>query len=360
MKMAQHAERIHLSAVVPNYNHGALIEEAVRALAAQVPAPDEIIVVDDGSTDDSLVVLDRLRAEVGTMRVVPLDRNRGAIFALNRGLQEARGTYVYFGAADDVTLPGLFADMLDVLDRFPQAAFACGEGIVVDMDTGKSGYRPPVRPAQTAAFLAPDDVARTFRRIDNWMLTGTALIRRDLIADAGGFDAALGAFADGYALRRLALLHGCCFVPHMGLVWRVSARGLSRAQAADPAATLHTLAAALQRMDADSVFPRWYLAVFERRWRFSVSRLAAQSRPMNRAVLVRVGARGPVGRAILGVAAALGGPFGRLISFGWLSLRERPTSFAGLIATALSRRCSKTWRNVPNAMSARNPEGSTS
>jgi len=354
MKTAHDPGRIRLSAVVPNYNHGGLIGEAVRALAAQVPAPDEIIVVDDGSTDDSFVVLDRLRAEVATLRVVPLERNRGAIFALNRGLQEARGTYVYFGAADDVTLPGLFADMLDVLDRFPQAAFACGEGIVVDVDTGKSGYRPPVRPAQTTMFFAPDDVARTFRRIDNWMLTGTAVIRRDLIADAGGFDAALGAFADGYALRRLALLHSCCFVPHIGLVWRVSARGLSRAQAADPAATLNTLAAALQRMQADSAFPRWYLAIFERRWRFSVSRLAAKSRPMNRAVLVRVGARGPVGRAILATAAALGGPLGRLISLGWLSLRERPISFAGLITTALSRRRSKAWRDVPSAMLTRN------
>lgn len=54
---------IRLSAIVPNYNHAALNEKAVRAPAAQVPPPYEIIVVDDGSTDDSLVALERLRAE---------------------------------------------------------------------------------------------------------------------------------------------------------------------------------------------------------------------------------------------------------------------------------------------------------
>lgn len=50
-----------LSAVVPNFNHARFISEAVAALAAQGPAPDEIVVVDDGSTDDSLAVLEALR-----------------------------------------------------------------------------------------------------------------------------------------------------------------------------------------------------------------------------------------------------------------------------------------------------------
>ncbi len=329
--------KVRLSAIVPNYNHGALIEESVRSLVVQIPAPDEIIVVDDGSTDDSLVVLKRLRAEFPLLRVVALKKNQGAIFAINRGIQEARGTYVYIGAADDLTRPGLFAGMLDALDGSPQAAFACCEAMVVDMDTGRSGYRPPVRPAYTPTFLAPDDVARALQRIDNWMLTGTAVIRRDLIANAGGFDATLGAFADGYALRRLALIHGCCFVPRLGLVWRVTARGLSRAQAADPAGTFRMLEAALERMRADPAFPRWYPAIFARRWRFAVSRIAVESRPMNRAVLVRVGARGPIGRAILAGAAALGGPLGRITALAWLSVRERPTSLTGLLATGLSR-----------------------
>jgi glycosyltransferase involved in cell wall biosynthesis len=351
MTTAQAGGRVCLSAIVPNYNHGALIEEAVRSLVAQVLAPDEIIVVDDGSTDDSLVVLERLRAECPTLRVVALARNEGAISALNRGLQEARGTYIYFGAADDLTRPGLFEGMLDALDHFPQAAFACCEGIVLDVDSGRSGFRPPVRPAHAPTFLPPDDVARSFQRIDNWILTGTAVIRRHLIVEAGGFDATLGAFADGYVLRRLALIHGCCFVPHIGLVWRVSARGFSREQAADPAATLKALATALERMRADPAFPRWYLAIFERRWRFAVSRIAAQCQPMNWAVLARVGARGPIGRAVLGSAAALGGPLGRIAALGWLSLQERPTSFAGLIATRLSRRRSMVGSEVSTGRS---------
>lgn len=335
---------LRLSAIVPNYNHGAVIGEAIRALAAQVPAPDEIVVVDDASSDDSLALLAGLAAEYPMLRVIALEANGGAIAALNRGLLEARGHYVYFGAADDVTCPGLFSAMLDILAAHPQAAFACCEGAVQDLDTGTIGYRPPVRPAYVARFLSPAVVADSFRRIDNWILTGTAVMRRDLMTQNGGFDATFGAFADAYAMRRLALLHGCCFVPHLGMIWRISSQGLSRQQAGDPAASLAMLATALDHMRSDSAFPSWYPDIFARRWRFGVGRIAAESEPMNRAILVQVSARGHFGRTVLGNAAALGGRLGRFMALSWLTLQERPTSLIGLVSTKVSRLLYPSWR----------------
>lgn len=329
---------VRLSAILPNYNHGEFVEEAIRALAKQSLAPDEIIVVDDASTDDSLDVLNRLSTGYPTLRIITLKSNVGPILALNRGLAEARGDYVYFGAADDITLPGLFESMVDMLNQHAGAAFACCEGLVVDVDTKRRGHRPPVRPAYSAAYLSSLEVADKLRRIDNWILTGAALIRRQLMVDAGGFHPSLGAFADSYALRRLALLHGCCFTPHLGLEWRVRSGGVSRAMAADASSSLATLAAALSRMRADPAFPGWYLPVFERRWRFAVGRLAATAQPMNRPALMQVGARGPIGRGILKAASIVGGPVGRLLALGWLTMRERPTSLTGIAATWWARR----------------------
>jgi Glycosyltransferase like family 2 len=282
-------------------------------------------------------VLARLSADLPRLRVIALPRNGGAIAALNCGLAAARGTYVYFGASDDVTKPGLFTALLQMTERYPQAAFACAEAEVVDMDTGRVDRRPPVRPAHLARHFSRSEVAALFRRIDNWILTGAALVRRDLLIAAGGLDGRLGALADGYALRRLALQHGCCFVPVMGLTWRIRAAGLSRSQAADPTAMLETLETALAMMRSDAAFPAWYPALFERRLRFAVARLAVHSQPMNRAVLQRIGARGPAGRLVLAMAAALGGPAGRVMALGWLSLRERPTSLRGLLTTWLAR-----------------------
>jgi glycosyltransferase involved in cell wall biosynthesis len=330
--------KVTISAVVPNYNHGRLVGEAVSRLAGQVPPPDEIIVVDDCSTDDSIARLHSFARRYCTLRVLRNETRQGAIAALNRGLGEARGTYVYFGAADDLVEPGLFGAMLAALEAHPQAAFACCEARIIDRETGAMGCRPAVRPVHRAAYLSPAQVARTLRRADNWMITGTALVRREPALAAGGLDGELESFADGFLLRRLALRHGCCFAPRVGQTWRVSAAGYSRSVATDPGIGARVLAAAIGRMRRDPAFPFWYPDLFARRWRFGMGRLLLQSEQLDAAALCAVSARGRFGERVIRAAAAMGGRAGRLTILGWLMLRERPVSFIGLLTTALVRK----------------------
>ncbi len=327
---------LRLSVVIPNFNHGALVGDALRAIAGQTTAADEIIVVDDGSTDNSAEVLERLSKEIPRLRVLRLEENRGAIFALNHGLKNARGDYINFGAADDLAQPGLFAAMLEVLTLHPQAAFACCEAIVTEMESGRTEFRPPVRPSSAEAYFPPAQVRNLLRRIDNWILSGTAVVRRDLVLDLGGFDPALGAFTDGFLFRKLALRHGFCFVPRLGLTWRVSTEGLSRSQAANFANSMSVLSLAVLRMRADPEFPSWYPEIFERRWRFAIGRIAAGTRPMNRDVLAQLSS-GPIDRVITAVASGIGGQIGRILVLAWLTLVYRPTSLAGLVRTAVAR-----------------------
>ena len=329
---------IRLSVVIPNYNHGALIGEAIAAFAKQEPAPDEIIVVDDGSTDDSLARLAHLAREYPTLHIIPLGNNQGAVAALNHGLRAARGVYVNFGAADDLTHPGLFAATLGALQRHPSAAFACTEGLVVEVnaDAGAAEYRPPVLPSFEEAFFTPAQVSELLRRIDNWILVGSAVVRRDVIVEAGGFDPALRSFTDGLLFRQLALRHGFCFVPHVGMTWQVSPSGYSRSQAADLSGSLEVLRLAIERMRSDPAFPAWYPEVFERRWRFGLGRLAAAARPMQKATLTQLSTNW-LGRSVLSFSALIGGRMGRDLALAWFLLQERPMSLVGIIRTWLFR-----------------------
>jgi len=70
-----------VGAVVPNYNHARLIPEAIAALQAQTRPFDEIVVVDDGSTDDSIAVITRLAEADPRIRLIPHERNQGAVAA---------------------------------------------------------------------------------------------------------------------------------------------------------------------------------------------------------------------------------------------------------------------------------------
>ena len=95
-----------LSIIIPTYNYAATITRAVNSVIHQLTPHSELIIIDDGSTDDTDNVLSRIIAEhPGLFRIVRKD-NGGPSSARNRGIQEARGNYLVFLDADDELLPG--------------------------------------------------------------------------------------------------------------------------------------------------------------------------------------------------------------------------------------------------------------
>ena len=325
-----------LSVILPNYNHGHLVLRALTALARQ--DPDEIIVVDDASTDDSLAILQDFARSV-PITILRNASNQGAVPALARGLAAASGRYIYFAAADDYVMPGFFPRALDLLERHPAAGLFCGEALLIDGITDRPvGVRPPVRPLRRAGFVDPAGARALLARIDNWILTGSAVFRRDAVVALGGLDARLGSFADGYLARKIALTHGFCFAPEVVATWCIYNDSVSRQTALQVAKAREMLALLPQRIAADPAFPAWYALAFARRWRFAAARLALQH-PIDHELLGVMGARSRLDRAVIRAIwrIARDGP-AHLATLAWLWLRLRPTSLVGLAGTALARR----------------------
>ncbi|MFP6662701.1 MAG: glycosyltransferase family A protein [Deltaproteobacteria bacterium] len=92
-----------ISVLIPSYNHAAWVVEAVQSVLVQKGVGFEIVVVDDGSSDDSV---DRLRAIQDPRLSLIVQENRGLSRALNRALAAARGKWVKFLPSDDLLLPG--------------------------------------------------------------------------------------------------------------------------------------------------------------------------------------------------------------------------------------------------------------
>lgn len=85
-----------MSVVIPNYNHGHLIEDALAAISRQTMLPAEVVVVDDGSTDDSLARLHALATRMPWLRIHEHGDNRGVNAACNSGLDLVSGDFVVF------------------------------------------------------------------------------------------------------------------------------------------------------------------------------------------------------------------------------------------------------------------------
>jgi glycosyltransferase involved in cell wall biosynthesis len=326
-----------VSVILPNFNHAQYLGTALAALLAQVSPADEIIVVDDGSTDGSVPLVRDFAARSRNLWLIENGRNMGTIASLNRGLAAATGTYVYCAAADDQVGPNLFKTLLPLLESEPKAALACGEMCLRQSEAKHVGVRPIVRPSGNAAYLDPAAARHLLHGSDHWIWTGATILRRTHVVECGGFDPELGSMADSFALRRMALAHGFCFVPAVVASSRVNESGLSGRTSRDLEQIAILLEKGRERILRDPAFPPGYADLFMRRLKFAVARLALQDEPPSVEMVTRIAAPSRFDAWLCARLARHGKPGARL-ALVWLVLRLRPMSLVRALGTAAQRR----------------------
>ncbi|HJT77353.1 MAG TPA: glycosyltransferase [Gemmataceae bacterium] len=179
-----------VSVVTPTYNYAAFLGDAVRSALAQTYADVEVLVVDDGSTDDTEAVVAALGERVRFFRQ---DR-AGPSAARNRAILQARGAYVAFLDADDRWLPAKLARQVALMESDPRLVLS-----YTDFCRGEAD-RPRLADYD---HRATGDVFYPLLR-QNFIHTSTVLLRRDALARAGLFDPSLRGSEDLELWLRLA------------------------------------------------------------------------------------------------------------------------------------------------------------
>lgn len=131
-----------LSVIIPAYNYARLLPRALASVMSQADPRVELIVVDDGSSDDTPVLLREARTLYGPSLTVIRQANAGAAAARNHGLQICRGRHVLFLDADDELLPGAVATVLDILVARPSLDLLLGGNIKCDPDGREKRFMP--------------------------------------------------------------------------------------------------------------------------------------------------------------------------------------------------------------------------
>ena len=171
---------IRFSVVIPSYNRSAWLVAALESVFAQTVQPFEIIVADDGSTDDTL---DVLRKYEGRVKVLT-QRNAGPAAARNLGIAAATGDYIAFLDSDDLWFPWTLALYRKMIEEHAEPAII--EGAHVEFDTEQGPPKPEALSSQLSALTAQsasDYLASP--RVTLWP-SGTA-IRTAVLHAAGGF-----------------------------------------------------------------------------------------------------------------------------------------------------------------------------
>src|SRR5689334_8869538 len=165
-----------LSVIVPNYNHARLLARCFNALLAQSVQPSEIIVIDDASSDNSMEVIEDFAKKQSHIKVYRNDRNRGVIFTANRGVDLARGDYICFAPSDDETYPKFFENSLNLLSKYPQAAFSCGISEFIEEYSGIKWRLGSLMGGQPC-FLPPEQLVELGKRGRLHITPNTSIIR---------------------------------------------------------------------------------------------------------------------------------------------------------------------------------------
>jgi glycosyltransferase involved in cell wall biosynthesis len=218
-----------VSVIIPTYNYGRFISEAIESVLAQTRAPKEIIVVDDGSTDDTAEVVARFGTKVRYVR----QENAGVCAARNRGVGESDADLIAFLDADDVYVPTSLEKQVARFDEADDIGLVhCGLR-VFDDETGET--------IRYDVIGGEDDVAENLLLWDGPVIAGPGaiIVSRRAFEAVNGFDTSMKVGEDWDFCYRVARKFKVRFVSEplvgyrshgMAAHWNVAEmeRGMSR------------------------------------------------------------------------------------------------------------------------------------
>jgi GT2 family glycosyltransferase len=200
-----------VSVIVPAYNYGRFLADALDSVLAQTHAEWECIVVDDGSTDDTAAVV-RTFTELDSRFRYERQENAGLAAARNAGLRLSRGELIQFLDADDLLAPQKLQIHAGFLRAHPETAIVYSE--VAFFRTGAPyDWRPSLGGRLSRSIMArvhgADDARQKLQHY-NIMPVPAALVRRAVFDEAGTFDSGAPAYEDyGFWIRCASA--GCRF-----------------------------------------------------------------------------------------------------------------------------------------------------
>jgi glycosyltransferase involved in cell wall biosynthesis len=207
--------RPFLSVVMPTYNGRRFVAAALESVRREGIDGVEVLVIDDGSSDDTLEIVRTFEASL-PLRIIAQGRVGSWVAASNLGLREARGDWVSFLHQDDMWLPGRLAALRRATTD-PRVAFVLHPAMFIGPDGRSLGrWSCPLRPGliESSAF-----VGRLL--VQNFIAMPSPVFRRERALDGGGLDPALWYTADWDFWLRLGALGPVSFIGESLAAFRV-------------------------------------------------------------------------------------------------------------------------------------------
>ena len=172
-----------ISVIISTYNRRPLLAEAVESVLAQSHADLELIIVDDGSTDDTDTYLQSVRLKDARVKPIYKSHIGNISRVFNVGVETAQGDWIAFLGSDDLWLPNKLKRQLDALSNAPECRWCYSDFTTID-----EGGRPILRPSGKPFHPYSGWITHQLITFDATVASQTCLIAHDLLTQAGPFD----------------------------------------------------------------------------------------------------------------------------------------------------------------------------
>jgi glycosyltransferase involved in cell wall biosynthesis len=216
-----------IAVIIPNRNDARYIPRCLDSVLRQDVKPDELVIVDDQSTDNSVAVIRRKIGREPRARLITNSANVGTSEALNIGVRETCSDYVMLLSSNDFVLPGLFARAKSCLGRSPNAGVWSALSIIVDDSGIVLGLQPTPIVALKDAYFTPAESIRLAHKFGNWFGQPTMTYKRSALIELGMFDPMCAGLADLIVALGIASRYGAIFSPEIFGAIRIHGGGLA-------------------------------------------------------------------------------------------------------------------------------------
>lgn len=204
---------VRISVIVPNFNDGRYITRCLDSILNQEILPDEVVVVDDCSTDNSVEIIRTLLIERESFTFIQSPKNLGVYGALELGACHTSGNYLMFLAANDFVFSGIFAHAKACLARYPGVGLWSAMGWLFDEEDRPIKALPLAVPSLKDRYFSPEESLRLAQRLGNWFAGPTVVYHREIYEAVGRFNPALRGLADLVCALMVSIKRGAVFSP---------------------------------------------------------------------------------------------------------------------------------------------------
>jgi glycosyltransferase involved in cell wall biosynthesis len=223
-----------ITAIVATYNHARFLEKCITAISAQGDLISKIIVVNDASTDNTLHVLDEIKARESRLLVVTNKVNLGTVGGFKTGLQYVETDFFAFFAADDFLMPDWATSSVKAMRLSVSAAVCLSNTYIKDEDTGFITCSA-IPNSLSGRWLSPERFRKSVMKYGVWYSSNTALFRTSTYNE-DTFRSDLGPLNDRLMISALGSRSGvvvvdkrlgCFYIRSSSLSGSVASRNMS-------------------------------------------------------------------------------------------------------------------------------------